>query len=304
MLMSVVHVYNIPQVVILCTGTGAQNMNFPVSRTDIKLSKNVENTIDIYVRDIDRKPSNPPGILTLRILDRKNRRVVASTPLLPVDLTKARYAATVSGLDLVDVDLGWYDYTVAVTGPTGLESLLFTDRDRTEVSTVEVRQGPFPDYVDAITLAPDDFLNRDDLLSGAPTRYTEAMPGAAQVRNVSGISSFAVYGNHLRGTIVVQGSLDAMPTTDDTQWFDAFSADFDDMTGIQGFTFEGNYTWVRFKLVDLSPADIPEQFLNGCGPCSCIQGCPVDGETGNGLITPINWPEGTPIGLVKLLFRA
>ncbi|RYD71764.1 MAG: hypothetical protein EOP84_24315, partial [Verrucomicrobiaceae bacterium] len=224
--MSVVHVYNIPQVVILCTGTGANTMNFPVSRTDIKLSKNVENVIDIYVRDIDRKPTAPGGILTLRILDRKNHRVVVSAPLLLVDAKKVQYTATISGLDLIEVDIGYYDYVVSYTAPNGLESLLFTDRDRTETATAEIRQGPFPSYVDAVALSKDAMLSRDET-----TLYSEPLDGAARVRNVSGISSLLVLGNHYTGTITVQALLDAMPTNDDTQWFDVASYDFDELTG-------------------------------------------------------------------------
>jgi hypothetical protein len=270
-------------------------MNFPVSRTDIKLSKNVENVIDIYVRDIDRKPTAPGGILTLRILDRKNRRVVASAPLLLVDPKKVQYTATISGLDLIEVDVGYYDYVVSYTAPNGLESLLFTDRDRTEISTAEVRQGPFPDYVDAVLLTKDGMLSRD-----VTTLYSEPLDGAARVRNVSGISSFVVLGNHYTGKITVQALLDAMPTNDDTQWFDVASYEFDDLTGNQAFTFEGNFVWVRFKLTDRLPLVIPKD--DGCCT-SCLVGCPED-DKHNSLTTPIDWPAETQVGLLEIQFRA
>jgi hypothetical protein len=265
------------------------------------VSKNVENVIDVYVRDIDRKPSAPGGILTMRFLDRKNRRVVASAPLLLVDAKASHYTATLTGADLAEVDLGWYDYVVSASLPSGYESLLFTDRDRTEISTVEVRQGPFPDFVDAISLNPKDFLIR------MPDSYSETLPGAAQVRNVSGISSFVVFGNHFTGSVTVQASLDLMPSADDTQWFDVpVKHDFDDLTGNQGFAFEGNFVWVRFRVNDRSaitnPVDTGSGTHTGC--TSCLPDCSDDAsDAQGGLVTPIDWPEGTPTGLVRIQYR-
>jgi hypothetical protein len=273
-------------------------MNYPVSRTDIKVSKNVENVIDVYVRDIDRKPVAPGGILTMRFLDRKNRRVVASAPLLLVDAAKSHYTATLLGSDLAEVDLGWYDYVVSATLPSGYESLLFTDRDRTELSTVEVRQGPFPDFVDAVTVSPDNFIIR------MPDSFSESLPGAASVRNVSGISSFVVFGNHFTGSITVQGSLDAMPSADDTQWFDVpVTHSFSNMTGNQGFTFEGNFVWVRFRMNDQTAVANPVDQGNDCGCTSCLPDCADEAASGNGLVTPIVWPAGTPTGLVRIQYR-
>lgn len=271
-------------------------MNFPVMRTDMKMSKNVDNPIDIYVRDIDRKPVNPAGLLTLRVMERTTRQVVVTVPLVLVDATKSRYGATVSATDLDDVRVGFYDYAVTVQDPSGTESLLFTDRDRTEVSSVEVRQGPFPSYTDPVTILRADLLFRDMI-----SQYSTALAGAAQTRNTSGQSTYVVFGNGFTGTVTPQVSLDAMPTSDDSQWIDLDSQSFDDMTGNQGFTITGLYTWVRFKIVDASAAQSP---VTDCG-CSC-GGCGMGGwqDAETGLVSPIEWPAGTASGFIQIQYRA
>lgn len=292
--MSVVHIYSLPQVIRLSTGTGARYMNYPMNSTDIRLVKNVRNEVELFLKDIDRKPVVMTEPLVLRIIDYKSRSILLTAPMDLVDSAKARYRATFEPQAIGELNIGYYSYTVSSVDDDGVERALFTDRDRGETGTLRISQGPIPDPTDPIEITPDDLLNRDEFL------YSGAYPGAAQVGNTSGVHTIAVYGNHFSGSITVQGSLDAQPTSDDTQWFDVATYDFADLNCVVGHTFIGNLMWVRFKISDQSSAPPP-----GSSPydIDCL-GCQVGGP-GGGVhdCTPIDWPEGTPVGLVKILYK-
>lgn len=305
--MSVVNVYNIPQVVILSTGTGAQNMNFPVTRSDILIFKGVKNTIDLLIKDIDRKPVVLTGAVILRILKRGDRAILFQTVLSVVDPVKARYQAVFLPNEVAGLPLGYCDYTVTYTDASGYESPLFTDRDRADLGAVEIRQGGASTSVDAVEIGHDAFYPSNGFL------YSSPLPGAAQVGNLSGVSSYVVFGNHFTGSVAVQGSLDDQPPTDDAAWLTIESHNFADLTGNQGFTFQGNYVWIRFQISDKTDPNAANagsgSGSGGTMNCGCLTFSlcpPADGgmDDQGPSITPIDWPPGTPLGVVKIQFRA
>ena len=313
MIMSVAHVYNIPQVVILSTGTGAQNMNFPVTRSDILILKGVKNTIDFYIKDIDRKPVVIDGSLMMRVITRDTRKVALALTLTLVDPVKAHYQAKLAARDVVDLPFGYLDYNVTVLDVGGGESPLFNDRDRQDLGTVEVKAGGAfgagAGGPDAVVITHDDLLPRDGYW------YSSALPGSAQVGNLSGTSTYVVFGNHFTGNVAVQGMLDSMPSVYDSDWLTIESHDQKDLTGNIGYTFQGNYYWIRFRIGDQTDPNAGDDGDCGCLPqtnCTpvkshCAPCLPCNGNATvdqGALITPIDWPEGTPLGIVRIQFRA
>jgi hypothetical protein len=295
--MSVVHYYDLPQVVHLSTGMGANTMNYPVSRSDIYFAKNVTNDIDFLLKDIDRKPVVLTETLVLRVADREAGKVLLTVPLTLTDPVKARYQATVPPIAIEDFALGFYSYSVTRRDASGAERLLFSDRGRTETGYVEVREGPLPPETTAFTITPEDLYPLDaDLLSGA-------YPGAAVVGNIEGVMSFAIYGNHFTGTVVVEASLDAEVPTDEAGWFPMAATSYTDLTGVSGFSLEANVTWVRFKVTDkTTPAQQDDGQGSGLNGISCLA-CSIEDED-DGDVNNIDWPAGTPRGLVKIVYRA
>lgn len=298
--MSVVHSYDLPQVVQLGTGLGSRNMNYPVNRADIYLAKYVRNDVDFFLKDIDRRPVVTTETPILRIAGRRDGILMLTIPLALEDGVKARYRAVIDGAALADWPIDTYTYAVTMRALDGSERLVYTDRGRTEIGFVEVRQGPIPPQATAIEIPGTDLIMRDGFL------YTGAYPGAARVGNLSGIMTAAVYGNHFTGEVTVQGSLDDMPSLDDLDWFDVATFSASDLTGVDAFTFEGNLTWVRFKIRDLSAAGGTGTGTGGGtggGTVNCL-GCIIDnGGTGGSSGSHVDWPPGTPIGLVKIVYR-
>lgn len=294
--MSVVSLYSLPQIAILSTGTGAAYMNFPVNRADLSVAKNVKTSLSVFLRDIDRKPVViGMDTLVLHVVDRRTRRVLLEKELIMSDPVKARYDVTILPLDVRSIEVGAYNYSITRRSPDGSESLIFTDRDRTEVSTFEVREGPLPPPVDPVVFLPDDFLIRNNSQNpGEIERYSGAVPGSAGVGNLTSVQSYAVSLNGFSGRITLQGSLDMSAPDEDGQWFDMDTHTFDAASTTVGFTVIGNPLWVRFKITEeirLDTGDAGSSSDCGCG----------------GSDAPVNtivWPDGTPRGLVKLVYRS
>src|SRR4051812_41198030 len=101
--MSVIHLYLLPQVITLTTGAGAPNMNYPVNSTKIRLFQHVRNDVDVYIKNIDRKPvSLGDEIATIHILDMDNSRSLLLRDLTVVNENKGWYRFTIAGPELAE----------------------------------------------------------------------------------------------------------------------------------------------------------------------------------------------------------
>jgi hypothetical protein len=239
-----VHIYDIPQVITVSTGSGAQNMNYPVNSTDIRLFKYVRNTIRIFVKDIDRKPVtlSDPNIPMIVVTDRRNQKVLLNRSMDTVDQAKGLYQIVIDPVDLDPIDIGYYNYFVLTDSADGTPSPLYTDRNRSPLGVIEVAEGPVPLPRPSIEIAADQFsISNTVAISGA-------YAGSATVGDLSGLHSVAFYLDNFQGNITVQGSLDAQPTSTDSYWFEVHNYSFDDDTysGVYPRSFEGNLVWVRF----------------------------------------------------------
>jgi hypothetical protein len=289
--MSVVHYYDMPQAVYLTTGSGGDLVNYPVSRSDIYFAKGVTNEIWFYLKDIDRRAVVLPNeTLLMRIADREAGKVLLTLTLTLDDAAKARYVTTVPPLSIAGIDPGFYTYAMTRVAADGSERLLYADRSRTEFGSVEVREGPIPPDIAAVEVPVDTFFPAGNFL------YSGAYPGPLQVGSLDGLMTAAVYGNGFTGNVAIQGTLDLSPSNLDDEWFDVTEASFTDLTGVQPMTITGAFTYVRFRVQDLTGQTALLPNTTGC--VDCLGG----NTTTTG--TTVTFPAGTPTGFVKVSFRA
>jgi hypothetical protein len=239
--MSVVHIFRIPQVVELTTATGAPLMNYPTNRTDFHLARYVDNEVEFWVKNIDRRAVPLTGsIATMHISDLKTGKVLLTRDLQIVDATKGLVRLTVGGDEVAVMPKGFHRYAVVLLRPDGAQVMLYTDRDRKGYGTVEVIDGPLPDPVEPTPLSLDDFITRSGKL------YSTPVPGAAAVYNVSGQHSVVLHLSGFSGSFSVQGTLEPQPSQTDSQWFHVKTDEFMLATQVLHIPFEGNFMNVRF----------------------------------------------------------
>lgn len=274
-------VYNMPQVATLTLGgdTGAYLMNYPVNRTDFKLTKGVTTEVHFFVKDVDRKPVTlaqmaNTGITAVRITitdDNTDTLLLGSqtvpapsgdkSVLIPapgIAPTKGVWMLKLESTDIADWPLGRLKYSVTLDR-TNDQVMLYTDRGYGPYGALEVLEGPFPFPPEVTTITPSD------MTYNGPSLYTGAYAGAANVGNPSGLQSAVMHMSGFKGTFTLQASLENSPSAADSDWFPAtianktfiettygatianstisFNAPVDGPLHVQA---QGNYMWMRF----------------------------------------------------------
>lgn len=241
--MSVVQLYQIPQVIELTTGIGGTLMNYPVNRCDFNLYRYVDNTIDFLVTDVDRQPvSFANASATLNLLDFRHQRLILSRALTVVDPVNAQLQFKMTATETGNLPSKTLRYSVVMNNPDGTTTMLFTDRSLKAAGQVNVLDGPLPVPVDPVVIEFSDFLVRNSLY------YSSDYAGAAMIDNETGIHSAVVDLSGFTGTVTVQGSVELTPPNDDSLWFPITSQVFTNQTGLSYIPFQGELMWVRFQL--------------------------------------------------------
>lgn len=217
-------------------------MNYSVNRTDFRLFRHVDNQIDIWVKNIDRKPvAMANATASINIINPATNRVIMTRDLEAVDADKGLFTFFVSGEEAAALPAGALRYSTVVTNTiTNIQTLLFTDRERKGTGVVEVTEGPIPDPPEPYRLSFSEFLPRGGKF------YSENLEGAASVQNFSGQHSLAIDFAAFSGKFTVQGSLEENPSSLDSNWFNISTAQYNNQTGLTHYPFEGNVLWVRF----------------------------------------------------------
>lgn len=240
MVMSPIHLYRIPQVVELTTGTGAL-MNFPVNRTDFSIPRYVDTEVDFWIKDHDRRAVDlSNSTATLHLMEISTGKLLMSRDLEMLDPVKGLVRFFISSEESAALPLMGLRYSVVMTRQDGVQSMLYTDRDRKGLGVADVINGPYPPPIEPYTIDPDAFVHTaGKLVSGS-------YPGAATVLNMGGQHSVILDMEDFIGKFTVQGSLETAPSSSNSDWFTIKTESYTTADVKVHVPFEGNLLWVRF----------------------------------------------------------
>ena len=252
-----VNIFDIPKVVNIVVpettgGSGVIYNNYPLNRTDFTLVQGVSQTIQFFVRDIDRQVAPLPGsMLTLVITDARGETVLLTRTMTLTDATQGLFAAAFVPADLMTLTLGAKRYSVVATDLNGVETMLWMDQAYMPYSYVNVVAGPFPAAAQPITLPLSNFVINDGWAQSSPYAPTTGLPDA--------VTTLVVYSNTFSGIVKLQGSLEAIPGDDPTAWFDILAQTFNTVTGNTAMSATGSYQWVRvvYTIMELQSPSLP-----------------------------------------------
>lgn len=246
--MPAVTLYKLPQVVNLTLPASSDGvstlMNYPVNRSDFKIVRGVRTVLDIFVRDVDRKPVDLTGLTITVVIadDRIGVLYLEKAAIVQEPATNGRCRLIITPGEASEIPLGLLRYSVTITDEDSNTGILYTDRELSHGAMVEVIDGPIPGPADPITVVPDDFTIRDGAM------WSGSLPGAATVGHTAGVHTIAAYLEDFTGTLTIQGSIEEQPIADG-DWFDVDELEFEEETSTASHTFIGNLLWVRFKVV-------------------------------------------------------
>lgn len=218
--------------------------SFHHSRSDFRIFWNVDNVIDFLVRDYDRKTLTvgEDDVFSIVVTHPKSGNVLAQTELQVVDASIGHLRYIVSATDSLDFPIGTLRYSVLVSR-NETTTLLFTDRDYSPQSTLEVKYGPLPATVTPAAFGMNAFTTIDGGLRAG------AFEGPSILTDASHMRTFLVSTTDFTGQLVFEASvLETVPNSP-SGWFAAHTEDFDDASGVRTVNIEGNYSWLRLHLL-------------------------------------------------------
>jgi hypothetical protein len=248
-----INVFSMPQVVTMTFAPtyGDGLMNYPVNRTDFTVPKGLTTEIHFFVKDVDRRAvnlANSNAVPTAVIVDTHRQKTLLERDMDLINPTKGLYMLTLEPSDVVDWPLGQLEYSVIVERENGTKVFLYTDRDYGPYSALKVVHGPYATPKEAIEIPADQFTPQSfNYMNQFPEYIAGAFQGAAQVGNISGMQSAVFHMTGFIGNLLIQGSLEDQPSSNDSDWFNVNTATFSEPTdGPIYMDAIGNLVWVRF----------------------------------------------------------
>lgn len=241
----VVNVYSLPHVMKLTLDDFTSGANMITSahytNSEIKILRGTDQRIDLLLKNYDRQAVllEEWQTVNFHLYDRKGKELLKVAAEL-YDFPRGHYVINLSKAFTSSLVLG-HDYSWCCTvedSEADTVRMLHSNRDYGSHAPAIIAEGPTPAREETISIALDTLSQSK----------SQALKGAAQVSNFSGVHSLVFDLTEYTGTITVQASVDdGMPTVDD-EWVNVTSEDIEDVTGLHHMGFTGNFMWVRFVL--------------------------------------------------------
>lgn len=249
-----VMIYRIPQIVRV-TYPASTNFrgffmeNYPLNRTDFRMVRGVQNEINFYVRDVDRKPVRLglTETLTITITDPATDILLMSRNLTTIDARQGIYLLTVLAAEMNTWPTVPVQWSITYTRADGSTVLLWTDRDYSPYSTCTITKGALAGPAPTVVIVWNQFR----LLSDT-NYYSPALAGSATNGYVGGVQSFFVSMTGFTGSLRIDASLVARPVDDNVSadWFQVDLKSYTNNTGNVFLNETGNYLWMRVVIIN------------------------------------------------------
>ena len=231
-------------------------VNWPMVQYDIKIYKGVTNSIDFVVRNNERRPVNLVAMdIDCVIANQATGEMVLTKPIVSTVPTDGKAQLILDPYDIEDLNAGYYNYIIRSIDVNGIETLLYTDINKSSTGNFQLFDGVLRNEVPAIEIDAAQFTRTPNGLYDGVTYLTGAFAGDAQAQKTNGTHTVAVYQTGWYGQFFIQASL-SNDTPLDSEWFHVPFDDGNDIYTFDAknnkgdtptlFNFNLNAYWVRF----------------------------------------------------------
>ena len=218
----------------------------------LKLYKGIDNIVRFTFKNSEQKPVNITGwAVNFNITSDEEGTIVVTKPVTTIDALKGIITVNVSDLDLVDLNNEYYNYSLSVTDPNGIEQVIYTDDNYTARGEVQIQAGHYPTFLPSINASLPTNSNSSVI--------TSSVVADTKSRQQSAHHTAQFYFNDFSGTIAVQATLDSLPPNGATSgnvslsWSTIGGLTYVNQTTPDYYNWDGVYTAVRFIIAP----DIP-----------------------------------------------
>jgi|TARA_B110000908_G_scaffold96929_1_gene114521 hypothetical protein len=203
----------------------------------------VTNDFEFFVTDTNRKPVDIVNkTFVAGIINRSTKTVSVSKTLVSLDTDSGSLLMRLTEADLSKLTPALYDITITYTDLDSNKFGLYSDQNARLTYVLEVKAG-------IATIKPSSisttFVNNT----------SSEFPSTGQTENSDGTNTAVIYTTNFSGKFYAEGSLETSPAVRD--WFeiqlDPENAEnywtFDSASGLEAFTWDGMFMWVRFRYI-------------------------------------------------------
>jgi hypothetical protein len=238
-----------------------------VYNRNLKIYRSVDNRIDVQVRNSDQKASNltPPvdpidnqlldNVLVFNLVTRETKDLIFQKDFSAMDLATGKVTVTLTEYELLDIDLGFYDYSIIkeVRKPVDTNSYkvtsripMYMDSQYDTLGTIEVLGDVLGDVEPSVTVDKFEYVNPFTTGEENSKYYISSIIDAKpQINSAGGLHTFQFYSTNYQGAVTIQGSIDEQGGTP-KKWVDISPVD---LTSERYKNITGKWNWFRIKHV-------------------------------------------------------
>jgi hypothetical protein len=225
-----------------------------VYNRNLKIYRSVDNRIDVQVRNSDQKASNMTGsTLVFNLVVRDTKDLILQKDFSAMDLATGKVTVILTENEMLDIDSGFYDYTIVKEVRETVDSTdyrvtsriaMYMDSQYDTVGTIEVLGDVLGDVAPSVSIDKFEYVNPFTAGSEDSKFFISSIVDAKPTFNSAGtLHTFQFYSSNYRGTATIQGSLDEQGATPH-KWVDLTTVD---LTTQRYKNITGKYNWFRIK---------------------------------------------------------
>ena len=228
-----------------------------VYNRNLKIYRSVDNRIDVQVRNSDQKASNITGsTLVFNLITRETKDLVFQKDFSAMDLTTGKVTVILTEYDLLDIDPGFYDYSITKEVRETIDSTdyrvtsriaMYMDSQYDTVGTLEITGDVYGGVSDSVNVSTFNYTNPFTQGDTEPFPFytSEIIDARPNTSPAYPIHTFQFYTTNYTGTVEIQASLDAQGATPrETTWATVATVN---LLTERYKNVTGKYNWFRIK---------------------------------------------------------
>jgi hypothetical protein len=197
-----------------------------VYNRNLKIYRSVDNRIDLQVRNSDQKSADITStVLVFNIIAREANDLVITKDCVTVSATTGKVHVTISRSDLLDLEPGFYNYSIvqevretisATEYRVTSRTPMYTDSQYGVVGVIEVSGDTGSVAEQSLNVSTFAYINPATTGYQDPKYYISSLIDCkGQIATPQSLHSFQFYSTGYTGTVIIQGSIDegATPKT-------------------------------------------------------------------------------------------
>jgi hypothetical protein len=202
--------------------------------------------------------------LVFNLVTRETQDLILQKDCTEQDLLSGKVFVTLTELDLLDLDPGFYNYSIIKEVRETIDSTdykvtsripMYMDSQYGTVGTIEV-SGDVSGAIDK-SIVVDKFSYTNPFTQGDESSkffISSIIDARPTINTANSLHTFQFYHTNYVGSVTIQGSIDEQGATPrDNKWSDVATVD---LTTEQYKNVTGKYTWFRIKHVPLGTSSV------------------------------------------------